>query len=70
MGSTAAPAAGQRDYLVSLTVHVPGVQFRLIVLELAVPEQVCGPLSVSLPSLATVPLKPSKGAAKASEQSV
>jgi hypothetical protein len=49
---------------------VPGVHVIEIALAPAVPVQLCGPLTVILPSFVTVPVKPLKGDAKASEQSV
>jgi hypothetical protein len=51
-------------------VHVPGVHDIEIELAVAVPVQLWGPLTVTLPSLFKVPVKPSNGAANESEQSV
>jgi hypothetical protein len=51
-------------------VHVPGVQDIEIELAVAVPVQLWGPLTVTLPSLFNVPVKPLNGDANESEQSV
>lgn len=54
----------------SRTLHVPGVHVMAIESVVAVPVQLCGPLTVTLPSGVNVPVKPSKGAPRVSEQFV
>jgi hypothetical protein len=46
------------------------VQTIEIVLAMTVPVQLSGPLKVIFPSLVSIPMKPSKGAANESEQAV
>jgi hypothetical protein len=55
---------------VSVTAQVPGVHDREIVFADGLPVQLCGPLSVTVPSAPTLPVKPLNGAAKESEQLV
>jgi hypothetical protein len=57
-------------YRASVTLHVPGVHDIEIELAVAVPAQLWGPLTMILPSLVRVPLKPLNGAANESEQPV
>jgi hypothetical protein len=54
----------------SVTRHVPGVHIMEIELADAVPVQLCGPLTTSLPSGPTVPVNPLNGAANEREQPV
>ncbi len=51
-----------------ITAHVPGVQDIEIAVAVAEPAHVCGPLTVILSSLVTVPVKPLNGAPKESAQ--
>ena len=46
----------------SATEHVPGVQDKETADAAPVPVQLCGPLTVTLPSAAIVPVKPLNGA--------
>jgi hypothetical protein len=53
-----------------VTAHVPGVHVIAMLLDDAVPAQVCGPESETFPSVVTLPENWSKGAPKTSLQSV
>jgi hypothetical protein len=62
--------SSESDHFVRLnvTAHVPGVQVSGIDAPAAFPVQLCGPLSVTVPSVPMVPVNPSKGAANESLQ--
>lgn len=51
-----------------MTAQVPGVHVKPSVFPEGFPVQLCGPLNVTVPSAATVPVKPLNGAAKLNEQ--
>jgi len=70
LGSEAAVEVIRLRYRASVTLHVPGVHDIEIELAVAVPAQLWGPLTMILPSLARVPVKPLNGAANESEQPV